>query len=341
VRASRLLSVLLLLQLRGRMSAQALAEEVEASVRTIHRDIDHLSAAGVPVRAVRGREGGFELLDGWQTHLTGLTAPEARAIFLVGLPGPASVLGLGPAMASARRKLLAALPADSHHVGARFHLDPDGWFRTAAPPDHLSGVAEAVWSSRRLRIRYESWKAVVDREVEPLGLVLKAGVWYLVGAVGGDPRTFRLSSILELLALEDRFERPADFDLARYWADATRRFEEGVYRDTAAVRVTSGAFGRLRALNPAVAAAADRTAAAAEDGWIEATIPIESIDHTARELLRLGAELEVLTPAALRDEMRRTARGLAALYDADWERRSSSRREIRRVSRPTGRAART
>ncbi len=318
VRASRLISILMLLQVRGRMSAQALAEEVEASVRTIHRDIEHMSAAGVPVRAIRGCEGGFELLEGWQTHLTGLTAQEAQAIFLAGLPGPASELGLGQAMASARLKILAALPArwqaDAHRVGARFHLDPVGWFRTAAPPDHLTPVAEAVWSSRRLRIRYQSWKAVVDREVEPLGLVLKAGVWYLVGGVDGDPRTFRLSSIMELQSLADQFERPPDFDLARHWADAARRFEADVYRETAVVRVTASAFPRLCELSAAVASAAERTAAAVADGWIEATIPIESIDHAVHELLRLGAELEVVEPRALRDEMCRTAWKLARLY---------------------------
>jgi predicted DNA-binding transcriptional regulator YafY len=311
--ASRLLSILMLLQARGRMSARALAEEVETSIRTIHRDIEQLSAAGVPVRSARGREGGFELLDGWRTRLTGLTAHEARTIFMAGLPGPASELGLGEAMASARMKLLAALPdgwrEDAHLVVSRFHLDPVGWFHSVPSADHLTDIAEAVWTCMRLRIRYESWKGVVDRKVEPLGLVLKAGVWYLVGRVEGDPRTYRLSSILELELLEERFERPSEFDLAGYWTESARRFETDIYRDTAVLRADPSALPRLRDLSPAAAEEAPDAR-----GWLQVTIRIESIDHAARELLRLGSDVEVLKPAALRDRIHGTARKMAALY---------------------------
>src|SRR5579862_4010287 len=172
MQASRLLSILLLLQTRGRMTAQALADEFEVSVRTIYRDVDQLSAAGVPVYADRGRLGGFQLLDGYRTKLTGLTPAEAEALFLSGLPGPAADLGLGEAMAQAQLKLLAALPGreGAGRIVARFHLDPVGWFRGPERTDHLPALAEAVWNSRTIRIRYESWKDVVDRDLEPLGL---------------------------------------------------------------------------------------------------------------------------------------------------------------------------
>src|SRR5918992_3044124 len=157
MRASRLLSILMLLQTRGRMSAEALAEEVEVSVRTIYRDIDQLSAAGVPVYAERGRSGGFRLLDGWRTRLTGLTVAEAQALFLAGLPGPAAALGIGEAMEAGQLKLLASLPADwqrdARRVAARFHLDPVGWYRSEAPPPYLQQVAEAGWSDPALSIR--------------------------------------------------------------------------------------------------------------------------------------------------------------------------------------------
>src|SRR6516225_3565414 len=228
MRASRLLSLLMLLQSRGRTSAQALARELEVSVRTIHRDVDELSAAGVPIWADRGRAGGFQLQPGWRTRVDGLTAPEAQAMFLGGLPGPAAELGLGEAMASAQLKLLAALPEgwreDARRVSSRFHLDPIDWYRGPAATDHLPAIARAVWGERRIDVRYESWRGVVERELDPLGLVLKAGVWYLVARAGGASagkgaalRTYRLSNILALTIAEEGFQRPKEFDLAVWW----------------------------------------------------------------------------------------------------------------------------
>ncbi len=317
--ASRLLSLLMLLQARGRMSAPALARQLEVSVRTVYRDIDSLSAAGVPVYGDPGRNGGYQLRDGWRTQLTGLTAGEARALFLAGLPGPAKALGMGEAAASAHLKLVAALPgdwqADAERVGSRFHLDPLDWFRDAAPADHLRDVAQAVWNEQRLRMRYESWTEVAEREIEPLGLVLKAGAWYVVGRRGRTARTYRLSNMHDVQVLKQRFKRPRAFDLAAYWADATQRFEEGVYRDFATLRASAAGLKRLKAFSPVVAQAVQRNAAAPDaDGWVNVTVPIESIEHAAREMLRLGAEAEVLEPGALREYMARVAQQMLALY---------------------------
>jgi predicted DNA-binding transcriptional regulator YafY len=319
MQASRLLSILMLLQSRGRMSARALAVEVDASVRTIHRDIDQLSAAGVPVVAERGAAGGFRLLDGWRTRLTGLTAVEAQALFMAGLPGPASQLGLGGARASAEMKVLAALPAewqaDARRVGSRFHLDPVGWYQGASRVDHLPAIAEAVWSERRIDIRYESWKGVVDRAVEPLGLVLKAGEWYLVANAGKEPRTYRLAKVLALTVREERFVRPRKFELAKFWTESMERFEASLYRGTATLRVSAAGMKRLRAMGAAIAESADRTAGKpARDGWMRVTIPIESAAHAAGELVRLGAEAEVIEPAELRTRLAEVAREMAKLY---------------------------
>ncbi|MCW5745922.1 MAG: YafY family transcriptional regulator [Alphaproteobacteria bacterium] len=319
MRASRLLSILMLLQTRGRMTAPALAAEVEVSIRTVYRDIDQLSAAGVPVYAERGRDGGFALLDGWRTRLTGLTAPEAQALFMAGLPGPAAELGLGDVMQAAQLKLLAALPAewqaDAQRVSSRFHLDPVGWFNSATPANHLPAIAEAVWTERRIKVRYESWKDVRDRELEPLGLVLKAGTWYLVATSDGKLRTFRLSSIQKLTVLEARFRRPADFDLGRYWVQSAQRFESGIYRDSAVLRVSPQGMKLLLRMNPAVAAAATHSAEPPDaQGWVRVVIPIESIDYAAHDLLKLRAEAEVLAPPTLRERLAGTAQRLAALY---------------------------
>jgi len=323
MRASRLLSLLMLLQSRGRMSAQALAEALEVSVRTIHRDVDELSAAGVPIWADRGRLGGFQLQAGWRTKVDGLTAPEAQAMFLGGLPGPASELGLGEAMASAQLKLLAALPdgwrEDARRVSARFHLDPIDWYRGPSATDHLPAIAQAVWSERRVAMRYESWKGEVSRRVDPLGLVLKAGIWYLAAQVAKSDkagvRTYRLSNILELEVTDEAFERPADFDLGAWWLASTKRFEKELATGTAQLRVTTSGMKALRELGAAVAQAADASAGEPdEEGWRRVTIPIESIPHAAAQVLRLGAQAEVLKPAALRRALVERVEAVRAVY---------------------------
>src|SRR5688500_11329902 len=192
MRASRLVQLLLLLQARGRTTAGVLATELEVSERTIHRDVDALSAAGVPIYAERGPHGGIQLIDGYRTRLTGLTGEEAEAVFLSGLPGPAAELGLGTVVAAARLKILAALPSElrvrASRLVERFHLDAAGWFHANEEVPHLAVLADAVWESRRLKLIYGRGDREVERSLDPLGLVLKAGVWYLVAASDGGVR---------------------------------------------------------------------------------------------------------------------------------------------------------
>jgi predicted DNA-binding transcriptional regulator YafY len=321
MRASRLLSILMLLQARGRLSAQSLARELEVSVRTVHRDIDQLSAAGVPVWADRGRTGGFQLQEGWRTALTGLTEHEARALFLSGLSGAAAELGLGQAVASARLKVLATLPAqwqdEARHVNSRFHLDAVDWFRSAAHTQHLSAVADAVWRERRLGVRYDSWRGTRERVIEPLGLVLKAGVWYLAARTANapSPRVYRVSNISELKVLEQRFKPPANFDLAAYWQESTRRFETDIYKSMATLRASARGMRLLRSISSVVAEAVDKTAAKEKTGdWSRVIVPIESVEHAADQLISYGADVEALKPKPLRDRLRTTAQRLAKLY---------------------------
>ena len=319
MRASRLLSILLLLQTRGRMTAQALADEFETSVRTIYRDIDQLSAAGVPVYADRGRDGGYQLMEGYRTQLTGLSSAEAETLFLAGLPGPAAQLGLGDAMAQAQLKLLAALPAEGRkgaaRVASRFHLDPIGWFRSAEHADILPSLALAVWNARRARVRYDAWAGVVDRDLEPLGLVLKAGVWYLVASVASSPaRTYRVASIQTLALLDESFERADGFDLAAYWTAWAKDFETRLYRGEATLRLSPEGLKRLCAVSPEVDLAGRVAETPDAHGWRRVTLPMESLDHTAGEVLKLGAEAEVLDPPNLRARMREIAGRLAGLY---------------------------
>jgi predicted DNA-binding transcriptional regulator YafY len=318
MRASRLLSIQMLLETRGRMSATALADALQVSVRTLYRDVDELSAAGVPVYAERGRNGGFALLPGWKTTLTGLTPSEAEAVFLSGLAGPAADLGLAPQVQSAQLKLLAALPAPARgtaqRISSRFHLDPIDWYREAEPLPHLMTVASAVWDEKQLSLSYESWQRTTRRVVHPLGLVLKAGVWYLVAAREQKARTYRVASILDAQQLPERAQRMRGFDLARYWQSAVQRFETGLYTGEAEVAATQRGLAELRRLGAAQARAVAKGSRLAADGRTRLRVPIESIEHASGQLLRLAPEVEVLGPPALRESITRRVETAAQLY---------------------------
>jgi predicted DNA-binding transcriptional regulator YafY len=322
MRASRLVSLLLLLQARGRMTAQELADELEVSLRTIYRDVESLSAAGVPVYADRGPAGGYQLLDGYRTRLTGLTAGEAESLFLTGMPGPAAELGVGAVLAAAEVKLMAALPKELAERAARarerFHLDVPGWFHGGDPTPFLASVADAVWRQHRLCLRYRRWKTPtpVTRTLDPLGLVLKAGHWYLIARSEGGERTYRVDRILELEALDEVFDRPAGFDLAEFWRSYLDRFRAAMFSGEAVVRFSpEGMRSLLHLLTPAVIQAArDNAGEPDEAGWVRTVIPIESVRHAHAELMRFGGDAEVLEPAELRDRMVASARAVLGVY---------------------------
>jgi predicted DNA-binding transcriptional regulator YafY len=329
VRASRLLSIMLLLHTRGRVSAQQLAAELEVSPRTVYRDVEALNAAGVPVYATRGRAGGFQLLDGYRTRLTGLSPDEADALFLAGLPGAAADLGLGSTLAATQLKLLAALPPELRERAARirdrFHLDAPGWLRESEELPYLATVADAVWTQHRLRVRYErANRAIVDRVLEPLGLVLKAGTWYLVAAVqtssradARGPRTYRVSRIHSAAALDESFDRPEGFDLEAHWAGYQRDYEQRVFTGTATIRLSTDGRQLLFLIGAAAARAGHAAMSEPDgDGWATTIIPIESVRHAHHALLQLGADVEVLAPEELRETVAASARATARRYGA-------------------------
>lgn len=323
MRADRLLSLLLLLQNRGRMTAPELAAELEVSVRTVYRDIEALGASGVPVRADRGPDGGYSLLDGYRTRLTGLTEDEAGSLALATVPGAAAELGLGADLATARLKLEAALPAGlgdrARRVQERFHLDADAWFRDPEPVPHLATLAEGVWRQRVLRVHYRRWKGEVHRELEPLGLVLKGGIWYLVARSGADVRTYRVGRVLSAELLAARFERPAGFDLADHWRRSARRLEDMRLQGEALLRLSPAGL----ALLPAKFGAEGRRAAEGagepdEEGWVTVTLPVEAPKVAVHDVLGLGAETEVLGPAPLRAAVAEAVAALASRYQPPY-----------------------
>lgn len=290
MRATRLVSLLLLLQTRGQLTAADIAERLEVSVRTVHRDVDSLAAAGVPVEAVRGPAGGYRLAGGYRTRLTGLTGDEAEALFAAGVTGPVAELGLGGELAAARLKLLAALPSELQERAVRaqrlFHLDARGWFRAEDSVPHLPVLASAVWRGCRIRMRYREGARVVQRTIDPLGLVLKAGAWYLVAHRVAGMRVYRVSRVVSAHPLEETCERPDGFELPAYWDEWSRAFEDGLPSVDVAVRSPRG----------------------------ERTLTYQTLDEAERDLLRRGPEVEVLAPEELRRRIRDRALAVAAVY---------------------------
>ena len=315
MRASRLVSLLLLLQTRGQLTAAELAERLEVSERTIQRDAEALAAAGVPIEALRGPAGGYRLAGGYRTRLTGLTSEEAEALFV----GPAAELGLGRVFADARLKVLAALPPELQERAERsvrlFHLDTRGWFRGEDKTPHLPTLAAGVWSGRRLSARYREGPKTVRRTLDPLGLVLKAGAWYLVARRSAGMRVYRVSRFVSARVREDDFERPPGFDLATFWEEWSTAFERNRPQFDVRLRTTRVALPFLRPLvHPDGRAAID----AARDGppreLVELTVPFERLETAYRELLTFGSDVEVLDPRALRERMLRAAEEVVALY---------------------------
>ena len=324
MRASRLISVLLLLQTRGRLTAQQIADELEVSVRTVYRDVEELSASGVPLYADRGSHGGFSLVEGYRTRLTGLTHSEAEALFLSGYPGPAAQLGLGTVLAAAQLKVLAALPPElrsrASRIRQRFHLDAAGWFQETEAAAHLQPLAAAAWSDQRLRIHYRRGTddgVVTERVVDPLGMVLKGGVWYVVARAEGDLRTYRVSRIVDMEVLADTFERPDEFDLAEYWERSVAAYQESLPSFEAIVRLRPQGRDLLElALGGGTARAAFADAGVPDElGWLTLHLRLEDMWRAVPQMLMLGPLAEVIAPPELREEVGRASKEMAGRYD--------------------------
>lgn len=316
MRADRLVSLVLLLRQRGRLTADALARELEVSTRTVLRDIEALSAAGVPVHAERGRHGGFALLPGFRTELTGLNHDEALALLTAG-SGPG--FGLGPALASAMRKVVDALPeghrATVGDAAQRFLVEPETDLLSRRPvvddvaPAALVEVRRAVLSGRQLRIHYAAtgqeprW-----RTVDPIGLVTVRDRVYLLATRSGADRTYRLSRILAAEALPEPAQRPDRVDLVRIWRERSARF---LSDDHLTVLVRVHPARRADLLAAAVAVRAEEPDA---DGWLRLTVTYQDSRHAEWALWQLGLAAEALEPPALRAALRDRATAIAERY---------------------------
>ncbi|MER5468718.1 WYL domain-containing protein [Streptomyces sp. NPDC002685] len=322
MRAARLIKMVLLLQTRASMTAAELARELEVSERTITRDAQALSEAGVPVYADRGRAGGYRLVGGYRTRLTGLARSEAEALFLSGVPGALREMGLEDTASAARLKVSAALLPSvrdaSRTAAQRFHLDAPAWFSEPRTPELLPSVADAVWDDRPIVARYRRGTSEVERALEPYGLVLKAGVWYLCARVA-DADAFRVYRIDRFTAVDlgtERFRRDDGFDLPGFWEERAEEFARSVLRSEVVVRLSPDGVRRLPyVLDPASVKEGLSTSGAPDGrGWVTLTLPVESEEVAHTQLRGLGPDVEVLAPATLRDRCARDAARSASLY---------------------------
>jgi predicted DNA-binding transcriptional regulator YafY len=326
VRADRLLSLVLLLQARGQATAQAIAADLQVSVRTVYRDLGALAAAGVPVLTESGPGGGCRLMDGYRFALRGLRPDEAEALLILGVPGVLHELGLDRALDAAQHQIRVTSGGPGMGRVALVHLDMPRWFSSQEEVPCLRDLARALRSGRQLALGYRPQHergAAEPRVIGPLGLVNKAGLWYLVAAPAGSTgdrsavRVFRAARIASAQVLAEPSERPAGFDLAGFWGQWSAEFEASRPRLPVALRASPqalAAFGEVfgQAAGPALAAARP----AGEDGWREVTLSFEHERAAVHRLAGFGDQVEVLTPPSVRDGLVAAARQILWRYHA-------------------------
>ncbi|WP_276353398.1 helix-turn-helix transcriptional regulator [Cohnella caldifontis] len=320
MKAERLLFILSTMQAEGKVTARGLAELLEVSERTILRDLEALAAAGIPVYAERGYQGGWSLPEGYRSRLTGLTSEEISALLMLGSSGAVRDLGLSGSAREALRKLMSALPAAVRHnaeiARQRIHVDGAGWrepYGKDAEAEPLAAVQQAVWEDRKLRIVYRALDSETGkmRVVCPLGLVVKGSLWYMAAQTEeGDMRTYRVSRLAAVEPLDETFERPRDFDLAGYWAESTARFQATLPRYPASVRIASPHWPRFARERYVSVQAETRL----ENGWVQADVAFDTLESACGILLGYGRYAEALAPSELREAVKSEADAIRSLY---------------------------
>jgi predicted DNA-binding transcriptional regulator YafY len=318
MRADRLLSIILLLQTRGRLSARALADELEVAERTIHRDMEALSLSGIPVIAERGTGGGWSLLGEYRTSLTGLSEAEAQSLFVTPPTRLLADLNMEKAADGALLKLLAAMPAiyrqRAEYARQRIHIDVSSWQKSDETTPMLHLLQEAVWQESRIKFLYGRDNCASERTADPLGLVAKGSAWYLVAVVDDDIRSYRASRIEAVEVLPERAVRPPGFDLAEFWRESSQRFQAALPQYIVRVRVREeiilrlpygGRFARIQQIG-----------GVSLDGWAEAVIRFDIEEMAAEYALSFGTNLEVLEPVALRERVAEMAAATLAMYQS-------------------------
>jgi len=313
MKSGRLLAMLLLLQAKGRACARELAQQLEVSKRTVYRDLDALSSAGVPVHAERGVSGGIVLADGYRKALTQFSEDELRALFISG-DNPLADIGLSDKLPLALAKLVGALPDAQRRAVEmarhRIYLDPRRWKQAAQPREHLATLRVAIWENRRVELYYKDQnRAQTERVIEPLGLVAKAGIWYLVARSGSEMRTFRAERIINVKELDEHFERPVDFDLVGFWREWAQKFEESLPTYSVLLRVPNAAIDDVTAYWESQVL---ESKARSESLLVKIVFPATEV--AVHQLVAWGRKVEIVEPQELRELVLQRARDVLAHY---------------------------
>jgi len=320
MRADRLLSLLMLLQIKGRTTAQELAEKLEVSERTIYRDIEALSIAGVPVYAERGPGGGCILAEGYRTNLTGLNETEVRTLFMPGISGPLIDLGVSKELEAALLKLLAALPSahrrDVERTRQRLYMDAVGWYYANETVPFLQILQNAVWQDRRVRLTYRKHNSeLIERVIDPLGLVAKAGVWYMVAVSHDDLRVFRISRVRDVLLTDEQCQRPDGFDLEQFWSQWSSNFQSSLPTYSVRIRVSPLFIPILpQVMGEAIHNSIEEAGLPDAEGWLTITLTYETLEHARSYILGFGTMVEVLEPLELRTSIKQFAEAITEFY---------------------------
>jgi len=323
MKSGRLLEMLLLLQARGRVTAAELAERLEVSPRTVYRDAEALSSAGVPIYTERGRAGGIRLLPGYRTDVTGLTRDEARALFVLSTGDAHEDLGLGNAVRSAVLKVMRAVPEPFRPAATAASqlilVDPARWMRGAEPVGQLGVLQAAVFSGRRLRLRYRSSERAgstgepPERVVDPYGLVCKSGIWYLVADQHGEPRLFRVSRVVSAEADEAPVRRRDGVELGELWETLRRRIEERPAEVAVVARVRRDWLGLFRRMCASHLADGEEGGGGDDPEWAVVRLRFGAVP-AARILLSFGAHVEVVSPPEVRADLAAVAAAVVGQY---------------------------
>ncbi|MFC7679401.1 helix-turn-helix transcriptional regulator [Paenibacillus sp. GCM10028914] len=315
MKADRLLSILLILQNQGKMTSRNLAEKLEVSERTINRDMEALSAAGIPVYAERGLHGGWRLSDQYQTKLTGMKKEELMSLLLSNQDHLLMDLGIRQHYESAFQKLLASSPdsirKDAEIVRSRIHIDGAGWSPSHDSVSWLNTVQEAVWSERKLTIQYQREDKIVERIIHPLGLIAKRNVWYVVAETDGDLRTYRISRFLDAKILEETFERPTDFDLAKCWESSINEFKQNLPRYPATIFIEESRLSRLERERYV----GIMNKSPYKPNWLIAEVQFDTLESACEIILSHGPAIRVHSPEELKERVLNQAQQIAAQYE--------------------------